>query len=569
MPRLALTRLEDRQTPAILFATGSGGGIEAMVWLTLDHDPVESATAVVRPPSVFFPFPGFTGGVRVAMGDVTGDGTADVIAAAGAGGSPHIKVFDGLSGIEVRSFYAFDPVFTGGLSVASADNDRDGVCDIVVGADAGGGPHVQVFSGATGKVVRSFFAFAPTFSGGVAVSAADVNNDGFADVAVGAGTGGGPRVSLFDGYSGEVLQNFFAFDPTFTGGVSVAVADLAGDGDIQVVVGAGQNGGPRVRTFDLNGAEFGSFYAFDPGFLGGVNVAAADLDGDRLDDLIVGQASGGAAIRAFHGATTEQIFEQTQTGNGATAAGPLSSANGGTGAEDATDFPNIPVLDRLAVFNPDTGTFGRVTTGSIPSDKNIYVVSHGWAPGYKPWVDAYYKATGKILKVWQTAPNDPDYPTTNKFNTTGLPPAGGFLFDGMPPPSNTNGVVVSPAGLAAILAENDPNAVVLAFSWLDESATDGIISGVDSITGDVNVSEAHTTQNGIRLAQAIEQAIGSGNTSRIHLFGHSHGSKVVSVAAVELSDNGRAPTQVTIADSPEDALTQSFEAANFNWYFLQ
>src|SRR5262249_28616765 len=57
---------------------------------------------------------GFTGGVRVAMGDVNGDGTLDVITGAGAGAAGgHVKVFDGKTGNEIRSFFAF-PGFAGG-----------------------------------------------------------------------------------------------------------------------------------------------------------------------------------------------------------------------------------------------------------------------------------------------------------------------------------------------------------------------------------------------------------------------------------------------------------------------
>ena len=55
---------------------------------------------------------GWTGGVRVASADVTGDGVADVITAAGPGGGPHVKVYDGLSGQVVDSFYAYTPSST-------------------------------------------------------------------------------------------------------------------------------------------------------------------------------------------------------------------------------------------------------------------------------------------------------------------------------------------------------------------------------------------------------------------------------------------------------------------------
>ena len=46
----------------------------------------------------------------------------------------------------LASYFAYDPAFTGGVFVsAGADMNFDGLADVVTGAGAGGGPHVKVF----------------------------------------------------------------------------------------------------------------------------------------------------------------------------------------------------------------------------------------------------------------------------------------------------------------------------------------------------------------------------------------------------------------------------------------
>ena len=97
-------------------------------------------------------------------------------------------------------------------------------------------------------------------------------------------------------------QSFLAFDQNFIGGADIALADLGGDGVAEVVVGAGPGGGPEVRIFRADGSFVNSFYAYSETFDKGITVAAGDLDGDGKDEIITGtQHGGGPHVRIFDG----------------------------------------------------------------------------------------------------------------------------------------------------------------------------------------------------------------------------------------------------------------------------
>ncbi|HEY2909971.1 MAG TPA: Ig-like domain-containing protein, partial [Gemmataceae bacterium] len=275
--------------------------------------------------------PAFEGGISVATGDVNGDGVPDIIVGAGAGGGPRVEVIDGtklglLQGVNqianpaatLINMFVYDWNFHGGVTVAAGDVNGDGKADIIVGTGAGGGPNVKVINGAMlgdlgpdglpapAAIIASFFAYDPIFRGGVNVASADVDGDGFADVLTAPGSGGGSQIKVYSGHTlfqsgadapGILIASFYGFDPAFLGGVNIAAGDLDGDGLADIILGAGPGGGPNVKVFSpLNLATpVASFFAFDPSFNSGVFVGYRTRDGGASPLLLAGSGHGDSA----------------------------------------------------------------------------------------------------------------------------------------------------------------------------------------------------------------------------------------------------------------------------------
>jgi hypothetical protein len=196
-----------------------------------------------------------------------------------------VKVFDGRTFAELKSFFAYDPSFSGGVSVATYDFNEDGFNEIVTGAGPGGAPHVRVFNGLDGSVIKEFMAYALTFRGGVYVAAGDFDNDLVPDIITGAGAGGGPHVIDWEYDTLKVLDSTMAFDKftqpdgtvidqLFAGGVRVGIAYGSDDNKEDLIVGAGPGGGPHVKVYFKGNSldQLFSYFSGDPSNAQGVFV---------------------------------------------------------------------------------------------------------------------------------------------------------------------------------------------------------------------------------------------------------------------------------------------------------
>jgi len=220
----------------------------------------------------------FPGESEVAVFDNL-DGGQEISVSAGFG-----EVVINSDSRQINSFFPYTKNYRDRLNIAIKikENRLD---QIIIGPQKGG-PQVSIFS-ASGRLLGSFFAYDKKFHGGVNVALGDIDGDGQDEIITGPGQGMEPLIKIFS-MGGILKHSFLAYDKNFRGGVSVAVGDLNGDGRDEIITGPGAGGGPHIRVFNGQGKHISSFFAYDKNYRGGVRVGAGDINSDGRPEILVG-----------------------------------------------------------------------------------------------------------------------------------------------------------------------------------------------------------------------------------------------------------------------------------------
>jgi len=242
-------------------------------------------------------------GVRVAMGDLNGDGIPELVTVPGRNGGGMVKVFDILTGAELTQYriQAHPTNFVNGLNVAVGDVDGDGWNDIIT-VPGRGVSDVKVFRNQistnaadpfTDTSYRAFMAWTKKFIGGSSVAAADLTGDGKAEIILGSGSGMRATINVYNVSTAATtyspIRTILPFANKFKGGVSVSVGRLNADGTPDIIAGAGPSGNSQVMTFNgATGAQLSSFFAYtDKSKSSPVRAIGVDFDDDGIIDRLV------------------------------------------------------------------------------------------------------------------------------------------------------------------------------------------------------------------------------------------------------------------------------------------
>ncbi|MFH1620592.1 MAG: putative glycoside hydrolase [Patescibacteria group bacterium] len=172
--------------------------------------------------------------LSLATGQTNRDKDMEIITACDGTSPSKVRIFS-RTGTKLAEWSAYAANFTGGIRVGVGDLDGDGKNEIVTGAGTGGGPHVKIWK-TDGKVWGGgFFAFDSTERGGVSIAVGDVDGDNKDEIIAGSGQGSMPRVRIYSG-QGKLKAEISLGDKPLVSGVQVATSDMNGDGVQEILV---------------------------------------------------------------------------------------------------------------------------------------------------------------------------------------------------------------------------------------------------------------------------------------------------------------------------------------------
>ena len=190
-----------------------------------------------------------------------------------------VRIFDFNGQQERNGFFAYVDNYSGQVQILNIDLDSDQQEETLISENG----LISVYR--NGKEIFNFYPYTENFKKEINLAVADINNDGQMEIITGAGAGGGPHVRVFNN-QGELINQFFAYEDDFYGGISIAIGDVNGDGNKEIVTSPGKGGKTKVRIFTQYGQLLKEFFAYDTRPDISIKVIANDIDNDNQVEIL-------------------------------------------------------------------------------------------------------------------------------------------------------------------------------------------------------------------------------------------------------------------------------------------
>jgi hypothetical protein len=305
---------------------------------------------------------------------------------------PLVKVLHKDTGSVVVQFYAYESSFLGGVRLATGDLTGDGIDEIITAPGQGRVGEVRVFT-QNGVELTQFRTqpYGSSYKGGVEVAVGDVNGDGKNDI-VTTNSNGRPDVRVFlnshpalDPIPNAPSKQFFAYASSFKGGADVIIADVGTflnggainattpDGKGEIIVGNGPGLRSTILVYDVTAAPaiVDTILPFSNSFKGGITLSAARINADAIPDFIVASGNGGgSAVQIWSGLTNDgsdtllasfNTFADTSTKNAPVRATAFDSNGDGIADVLAVVQGTNGKSNQIRRFQPNGASLGTLS----------------------------------------------------------------------------------------------------------------------------------------------------------------------------------------------------------------